>query len=152
MILSFAFSLRVKDEVIVQPFSSKVSRMILAQLYPNYLKSTDSPGLKPHRVTALRDRRPLFSTGKNVLRLSPGKEYTFYLTSLEQVLAEEVLKNPSGTVRVYHTEGKVELNQVKYVQVESSRAKDSTCTYFTWFSSTFPSVWYTLTEIGRAHV
>ncbi len=125
MIFSFAFSLRVKDEVIVQPFSSKVSRMVLAQLYPHYLKSTDSPGLKPHRVTALRDRRPLFSTGKNVLRLSPGKEYSFYLTSLEQVLAEEVLKNPSGTAKVYHTEGKVELNQVKYVQVESLALEDS---------------------------
>ncbi|WP_168065897.1 CRISPR-associated endoribonuclease Cas6 [Sulfolobus sp. S-194] len=128
MIFWIRFSLKFKDEVIVQPFTSKVSRIVVSN-YPSYVKISESnEPLKPVRVTVIRDEegRSIFkSMGYKILKLKAGVNYYFDLTSLDINLFEEVVSNPYFNVKVYSTEASVEVRETKVFEepeIEDSKA------------------------------
>ncbi|WP_390530470.1 CRISPR-associated endoribonuclease Cas6 [Sulfurisphaera ohwakuensis] len=128
MIFWIRFSLKFKDEVIVQPFTSKVSRIVMSN-YPSYVKiSESSEPLKPVRVTVIKDEegRSIFKgMDGNVLRLKPQINYFFDLTSLDINLFEEVVSSPYFNTKVYSTEASVEVGETKVfeeAEIEDSKA------------------------------
>ncbi|MEM1627574.1 MAG: CRISPR-associated endoribonuclease Cas6 [Sulfolobaceae archaeon] len=128
MIFWMKFSLKFKDEVIVQPFTSKVSRIIVSN-YPTYVRiSESSEPLKPVRVTVIRDEagKPIFKkVDSGVLRLKPNVNYYFELTCLDNNLFEEVVSNPYVKAKVYTTEAFSELSETKVLEepeIDDSRA------------------------------
>lgn len=102
-------------KLIIQPFSSKISRIAISNVSQYYVKNADLPGIKPFRITAIKDSKPLFSTGKKFLKLIPDKNYSFTLTSISEELFNEVVNTPSLRFKIYSTEAEIELKNVEII-------------------------------------
>jgi len=121
------FSLTVKDEVIIQPFSSKVSRMAISSIsndYKNYMDSRES--FKPYTVTALKlGERPLYSDGRKLMKLLPRNVYNFTVSSLRHEFMNEITSKPYTNFKLYNTEGYASIESIEVVEEGSLTIEDS---------------------------
>jgi|BEDMetMinimDraft_2_1075160.scaffolds.fasta_scaffold04049_4 CRISPR-associated endoribonuclease Cas6 len=113
VIIRVSYSVRPSGEMIVQPFSSKVSRTALltqSKVYRDLAESSEP--LKPFRVTALKEgNRPLYSSW-HLMRLLPDKDYSFEVTSLLDPFLEDVLSTPSFTFSIYGRQLSAEVREL----------------------------------------
>ncbi|GIU72555.1 MAG: hypothetical protein KatS3mg003_2034 [Candidatus Nitrosocaldaceae archaeon] len=93
---------RVKDDIIIPPFSSKISRSIvikaLGDISFNYK-------YKPYVITPIfRNDKPLIKSiyNNSHIRLFKDKDYHFYFTALDVGLVTKVIENSS--IYLYNTE------------------------------------------------
>ncbi|BBD73337.1 CRISPR-associated endoribonuclease Cas6 [Sulfodiicoccus acidiphilus] len=127
MIVKAEFGVRSKEELVVQPFSSKVSRTALIQASESYRKAAESnEPLKPFRVTALRtERGVLYSRGQGFVKLFPDVQYTFSATSIQEDFTEELLSKPAFSFEIYGKKLLCELLKLEVVNHLDVSAQES---------------------------
>lgn len=115
MIYTVNYSITPPHDVIVQPFTSKVSRTAISSFSKVFQKYVDSDEpLKPFRITALKEEgRPLWKTQDKMVILKKGTKYTFSVTSLLSDFMDEIVANPSFNFKMYNTEFRAEMESVK---------------------------------------
>jgi CRISPR-associated endoribonuclease Cas6 len=110
VIYKYLFNVRVNHDVVIPPFSSKVSRTLLTLVSPLYKEMIeDKSPLKPFRVTVLKD------SGVSVMggTLKMDKIYSFSFTTLKEDFS--ILQNPSLKTELWGTEFQMELSRVEAV-------------------------------------
>ena len=125
LIVKATYVLRTKEEMVVQPFSSKISRtavLSFSNTYKSAISSTEP--LKPFRVTALHvGKKPLYSRG--FVTLYKDKEYRFSVTSLLDDFLQEVISNSTVDFTVYNKQLRMELEKVEVSKVDQLTLPDS---------------------------
>ncbi|ACP37665.1 CRISPR-associated protein Cas6 [Sulfolobus islandicus M.14.25] len=126
MIYTLTFRLKPSNDVIVPPFTSKLSRTLFLSFSPTYSKIIESkkPN-KPLRITVVKDQgRPLYSNGKSKVVLKAENTYTFIVNTLLEDVVKEVIKAESVNREIYNTSFHVELENVSVkenIMVEDAR-------------------------------
>ncbi|AWR98141.1 CRISPR-associated endoribonuclease Cas6 [Acidianus sulfidivorans JP7] len=126
MIYSLYFQLKPSNDVIVPPFTSKLSRTIFLSFSPTYSKIIESKEpFKPLRITVLKDQgKPLFSTGKKKIVLKAENSYTFTVNTLMEDIVKETINVGSVNKEIYNTKFHVELENIQVkekVEIEDSK-------------------------------
>ncbi|WP_252896931.1 CRISPR-associated endoribonuclease Cas6 [Metallosphaera hakonensis] len=125
MIFTFTFEVRPDRDVLVPPFTSKLSRTIFLDFSPTYSKHVEAEVYKPFRVTVVKEgNRPIYSRGKGFVTLKGEKVYNFAVSTLLQEVVEEVIPKASLTKELFNAKFRVEMANVEIrneLGVEDSR-------------------------------
>jgi CRISPR-associated endoribonuclease Cas6 len=107
VIYKYLFNVRVNHDVVIPPFSSKVSRTLLTSVSPLYKEMIESTEpLKPFRVTVLKKSgNPVF---KGILKKE--EIYNFSFTTIREDFS--ILQNPSLKKELWGAEFQMELSKV----------------------------------------
>jgi len=111
VIYTLTFQLRPSHDVIVPPFTSKLSRTLFLYFSPTYSKIIESKEpYKPIRITVIKeDGKPLFSTGNKMITLSADKSYTFTVNTFLEDVVKDVIKTEALDKELYNAKFHVEL-------------------------------------------
>ena len=111
VIFTITFSLKTDHDVIVPPFTSKVSRTIFLSFSPTYAKYIESVmPFKPFRVTVLKhDGRPLYAQGV----LKGGEEYTFSVNTTIESAVKEAIEVGSVEKELFNARFRVEITDIE---------------------------------------
>ncbi|QGA53979.1 CRISPR-associated endoribonuclease Cas6 [Sulfolobus sp. E5-1-F] len=125
MIYTLQFQLKTSNDVIVPPFTSKLSRTLFLSFSPTYSKIIESKEPhKPLRITVIKDQgKPLYSTGKSKIVLKAENTYTFTVNTLLEDVVKEVVKTESVDKEIYNTKFHVELENI--IVKEEFKVKDA---------------------------
>ena len=137
MIVKLTFKVTPDHDSILPPFTSKLSRSVLALLSPTYKQvMEDSQPFKPIRVTVLKDTqgKPLYAKKDAKVVVKGGEEYFFDFTFTKEEIMKEIIENPSTTVEMWSTKFNVELFDVK--AVDSLGIEDSKFYYVRFVTPT----------------
>lgn len=114
MIYTLQFRLKASNDVIVPPFTSKLSRTLFLSFSQTYSKIIESKEPhKPLRITVIKDQgKPLYSTGKDKIILKAEKTYTFTVNTLLEDIVNEAVKTESIDKEIYNAKFHVDLENI----------------------------------------
>ncbi|BAB64985.1 putative CRISPR-associated protein Cas6 [Sulfurisphaera tokodaii str. 7] len=119
MIYLAIFKVSADRDTIIPPFSSKLSRSILAHISSSYAKVMESrQPFKPIRVTVLKDSKgfPLiaFNGRKTILRANEIYSFSFSTTSND--IANDLIRRDMIDIKIWNSTFTIELTSLKIVE------------------------------------
>lgn len=117
MIYTINFKLRADHDVIIPPFSSKVSKSVLAMLSPSYAKiAEDKKPFKPVRVTTLKDSkgRPVLAINNKAL-MRKDEEYSFSFTFMDEGMVKDLMGKIGTVVELWGSKISVDITDLKII-------------------------------------
>jgi len=120
MIFSITFQVKSDHDVLLPPFTSKLSRSILAKISPTYAKIMESEEpFKPVRVTVIKDidGSPVLALGNKKAVMKGGEVYKFSFSFLYSDIFDEILRN-GGEVKIelWNVNFSAQIEDVKVVE------------------------------------
>ncbi|WP_230937919.1 CRISPR-associated endoribonuclease Cas6 [Sulfolobus acidocaldarius] len=127
MIFYTSFEITTDHDIILPPFTSKLSRLILVKLSDTYSKlQYQNTSYKPLRVTVIKDPegRPVYARGRGKSIINGNQSYSFTFSFQDENIFREIMEKVQTTVEAWNTKFQVNLKDIKVVdQTESLRSE-----------------------------
>ncbi|BDC18756.1 CRISPR-associated endoribonuclease Cas6 [Acidianus sp. HS-5] len=126
MIYVATFKLKADHDVVLPPFTSKVSKSILAYYSPTYTKlSEDAKPFKPIRVTVLKDSKGvvLAVNGRKAM-MKGGGDYYFSFTFTDNNILKDLMGKVNAEVEMWGA--KIEADIIDLKVIDEVKYEDST--------------------------